>query len=180
MLFQKMTEADMTEYLQNLGALEEGILRERNELMKQVESLEEAIERNTFRNSDVSSGLRTIISEDTRDKVFHILQKAYRSIEQEIEQATHELWEVDKKEQKMRTVKKCLARLPYCQREILEDLYVKGIDWQDYAEKHALSRATVFRARKRALDNLLVLYNDSYGSEKGEEGKPDNELVHAE
>ena len=97
MQFKKMTEADMAEYLQNLGALEEGIRYERNELMKQVESLEEAIERNTFRNSDGSSGLRTVISQDTRDKVFHILQKAYRSIEQEIEQATHELWELDKK-----------------------------------------------------------------------------------
>ena len=166
MQFKKMTEADMAEYLQNLGALEEGIRYERNELMKQVESLEEAIERNTFRNSDGSSGLRTVISQDTRDKVFHILQKAYRSIEQEIEQATHELWELDKKEQKMRNVKKCLARLPFCFCEILEELYVKGIDWQIFAEKHAQSRATVFRARKRALDNLLVIYNASYGSDK--------------
>lgn len=177
MLFNKMSEGEMIEYLQNMDTLEESLFFERKELEEQIESLEEAIRRNSFRGKADDDGASRLLSGGSRseDRLYRILRNSYQDIENEIRDVTKELWNVDRKEQQMRNIRKCLTRLPYYQREILEDLYMRGIEWQNFAKKHSMSRATIFRARKRAMENLLALYNGSYASQDTEQlrGKRD-------
>lgn len=153
---KKMTEAELVEYLLNMNLLEAELFYERQELESQIETLEEAIERHSLTGSGNNEISHVTVS---GDKVYQILEKAERSIAEEISRVTRELWEIVKKEEQLRTVKRCLMRLPYFQRELLEDLYITGIDWKDYAKRHYQSRATVFRNRKRAIQNLLEIVN---------------------
>lgn len=166
MILDAMTEQQMADYLQEMNRLEERIGNRRKEIYREVETIEECIERNTFFRGN---GEGNSSGHYRGDAVYRILMRTYRDYEEQIEQINQELLQMLEEEEKIRYIRNCLWKLPMKQSEILLDLYVNGMKWEKYAKRNYVSRATVFRNRKTALKNLLVIYNLRFAKQKKKE-----------
>lgn len=150
-----VTEQEMIAYLQKMKQLEEQNTLRRKEIYKNIETLEECIERNTFVHSEnVGSSGST-----QKDTAYRILMSAYRDFEQQLELYNRILYEILQEDEKIDLIWKCIRYLPRIHSSIIVALYIEGQQWEIYARENYMSRATVFRTKKAAIQNLVVLYN---------------------
>lgn len=168
MIFGPMNENEMKEYLQHMSTMEEALDRRKKETYRAVETLEESIERNSFPSTVREYNPSGV---GMKDKVFDILQKSYRDIDRELEEVSKELLQILEEEEKLRYMKRCIRGLPLIQADLIRDLVIGGCNWELFAKRNYISRATVSRRRKTAMKNLLFLYNFRFMQKEGIEKK---------
>lgn len=168
MIFGPMDECEMKQYLHEMNMLEEKIDKRKKEAYKEVETLEESIERNSFPSTVREYSPSGV---GMKDKVFDILQKSYRDIDRQLEDISLELLQITEEEEKMYFVKRCIHGLPLSQADLIRELFINGCSWELFAKRNYISRATISRRRKTAMSNLLFLYNFRF-SQKKESGEP--------
>ncbi len=168
MAFDIMTEREMTDYLKDFKKTGDAILEKKRRILNTVETMEDAIQRNTFGgpNEEVTSFNNDFSS---KDKNYKVLIRSYRDIEEEMKDILKRLWLLLEEKEKYEYVQHCLDRLPVLQEEIIKALYIDGMKWEDYGRLHYISHTTVARNRKRAMDNLLVLYNFKFSGKDNKE-----------
>lgn len=147
-------------YLQDMRGKEERLQEKKRELYGKIETLEEAIERNTFAKRENEDDILTGGSYD-KDKLYRILMLAYKDIDDELEYTAGQLLDLFEQEEKLKKMWRCIDRLPPRQAEVIEALCIDGVRWLDYARVVCQSRASVGRVRKKAIENLLSLYNEA-------------------
>ena len=168
MIFGPMDETEMKQYLHEMNTLEEKINKRKKQAYQEVESLEECIERNSFPSTVreyTPSGV------GMKDKVFDILQKAYRDIDRQLEELSQELLQISEEEEKMFFVKRCIRGLPLTQADLIKELVIDGCSWELFAKRNYVSKATISRRRKTAMRNLLFLYNFRFEQKKEGDAK---------
>lgn len=159
MIFGPMNEMEMKQYLQEMQVLETKIYERKKEAYEKVETLEECIERNSFPptvREYSSSGI------GKTDRTYDILEKSYMDIKRQMDDVSQELLQINEEEEKMYFVKKCIRELPMLQADIITELGIKGCSWEVFARNNYMSKATVSRKRRRAMEHLLMLYNDHF------------------
>ena len=56
-------------------------------------------------------------------------------------------------------VRMCINRLSIQQRQLVNELFVNRLTWDEYSDKYYLSRTELWRKRNRTLDVIVDLYN---------------------
>ncbi|MDD3369644.1 MAG: hypothetical protein PHP50_12315 [Lachnospiraceae bacterium] len=158
MILEPMKEAELIDYLKEMEYGKRCLEQNKKNIYHEIETQEESIRRNSFRSvgSDLpaASGHGTI-----KDKVYKILMQSYRNIERQVEDAAARLLELNEQEEKMQFVRQCIRMLPLNQSSIIESQFIKRQGWEVYAKNYHISKASIYRIRKTALQNLLVIYN---------------------
>lgn len=113
MIFGPMTEQQMTDYTKGMDGLKCRIAERRDRLYRQVETLEECIERNTFRHPEEGG---TAAPPGGGDKLYRIWKKTRQDIEREIGDMAYQFMQLEQEEEKLAYVCRCLDMLYLPQR----------------------------------------------------------------
>lgn len=154
-----MTEKELIKYLQDMKGQEARLQEQKKKLHSKIESLEEAIQRNSFGSRDDDAEMVPSGGFD-KNKLHRILMRAYRDIDNELDAVAEELIIIENQEEKIKQMLRYINLLPISQAEAIEALYINGMSWQEYAKATCQSRATIGRIRKEAIKNLLRMYED--------------------
>lgn len=154
-----MTEKELIQYLLDMKGQEARLQEQKEKLHSKIESLEEAIQRNSFGSRDDDAGMVSSGSFD-KNKLHRILMRAYRDIDNELDAVAEELIMIGEQEEKIKRMLHCINLLPISQAEAIEALYINGMSWQEYAKATCQSKATIGRIRKAAIKHLLKMYED--------------------
>lgn len=167
MIFERMTEGEMTQYLSSMRWTGEKIRKKREELGKAAGCVEDYIQKNAYAGQCIGEEIAPYSGFHRADTVHRMLERSYRDYEAQVEELSRETVQLEAEEEKLRYVRDCLHRLPLAQSELIEALYVEGMSWEAYGQINYISRTTVQRRRKQAMGNLLMLYNQRFeGREK--------------
>ncbi len=168
MIFERMTEGELTEYLWSIRWMEGRIREKREELRRTAVSVEEYIEKNAYAARQIKEEPAPYGGFRRTDTVHRMLERSCREYEERLEELSRETFQLEAEEEKLRYVMDCLHRLPLSQSDLIEALYLEGMSWEAYGQANYISRTTVQRRRKRAVGNLLILYNKKFEEEKAE------------
>lgn len=151
-----MTEKELITYLQNINKEEERLHMQKKKLYNEIETLEEAIRRNSFSNTDDAG---TVLSTGfDKSKLHRILMRSYRDLENELDAVAAQLIAINEQEEDIKKIWRCINMLPIRQAEVIEALYIEGMAWNDYEKITCQSHAALGRLRKKAIKHLLSLY----------------------
>lgn len=152
-----MTEKELITYLQNIKKEEERLHMQKKKLYNEIETLEEAIQRNSFSSHNDDAGTVLYTGFD-KSKIHRILMRSYRDIDDELDAVAAQLITINDQEENIKRIWRCINMLPINQAEVIEAIYIDNMKWQDYAKTTCQSIATVGRIRKKAIENLLFFY----------------------
>ena len=169
----KMTRTEMIRFLKSMDKRMEYLSREKERLKSSVETLEEAIQRNTFSKPNDDSGV--ISGTFSPDKIFRVLLNSQRDIEEETRGMFFRLRDIYMAEDQIDFVKYCLLQLSGEDQFFINEVYVKDVMTENMANNLSMSRSNVYRILQIALKRLLDLYNS--GCEKAEYRKA-NRLIY--
>lgn len=155
-VFKPMDKQQMLQYLKDLKTMTDNLQMRRKQLYVQLETIESFIKANTFSGVLGEFAASKYKSGDT---VYKILQRTNEDMEQQLDYVSQELLQILRQEEQIRYIQKCIRMLPAAQEDIIMELFINGSDWETYGKERYLSRTTVFRNKKRALENLTVVYN---------------------
>lgn len=152
-----MTEKELITYLQNIKKEEERLHMQKKKLYNEIETLEEAIQRNSFscHNDDAGTVLSTGFD---KSKLHRILMRSYRDIDNELDAVAAQLIAINEQKENIKKMWRCINMLPIRQAEVIEALYIEGMAWNDYEKITCQSHAALGRLRKKAIKHLLSLY----------------------
>lgn len=153
---EKMDRKQMTEFLRELKALQETVKKEKLKIRSCVETMEEAIVRNTFshKENDGSSnkGFKS-------DKVLRVLLDSERDIEEETRVMVQRMRAIYEIEDEIDCVNSCVCALRGIDREIITDVYIENGNIDVEAVKFGYSRNYFYRRLGRAVDSVVDSYN---------------------
>lgn len=152
-----MTEKELITYLQNIKKEEERLHMQKKKLYNEIETLEEAIQRNSFGSHNDDAGTVLYTSFD-KSKIHRILMRSYRDIDDELDAVAAQLITINDQEENIKRLWRCINMLPIRQAEVIEALYIEGMAWNDYEKITCQSHAALGRLRKKAIEHLLYLY----------------------
>lgn len=154
---EKMTKDEMITFLRGMRERKQYLKDEKARLMGCVESLEEAIKRNSFArredNSDVTGG------GSSPDKVLRILLNSQRDIEEETRNLVLLLRDIYEAEDQIGFVERCMLRLNGKDQFLLHEAYVMDSAVESLCDKLNMSRSNVYRRMSLSLSCLLSVYN---------------------
>lgn len=156
MIFESMNEQEIVTYLQGMKQLENNICLRREEIYKKIETLEDCIERINFSHGE---NIGSAPTGGVKDTAYRVLMRSYEDYDRQLNYYSEQLLEICDEEEQMQYMQQCIRRLPFKQSALIIDIYINGVSVDEYARTNYLSRATVFRSKKRAIGNLIVLYN---------------------
>ena len=153
---ERMTREEMADFLRNMKARQAALKEEKGQLLGSVETLEEAIKRNSFARMDSDgSGFQGF----NPDKVLKVLLDSQRDIEEETRYMAKRMHFIYEMEDQIDYVEDCLFRLEEAERKLLMEAYVKGGVIDQMADKFGYSRSYFYKKLNRTLDKLVSVYN---------------------
>lgn len=164
---EKMTKDEMIVFLRGMRERKQYLKGEKTRLMGCVESLEEAIKRNSFARRDDTSGIPG--GGSSPDKVLRILLNSQRDIEEETRCLVLLLRDIYEAEDQIGFMDRCLLRLDGKDQFLLNEAYVMDSAVESLCDKLNMSRSNVYRRLSLALSRLLLIYNA--GCETAESNK---------
>lgn len=154
---EKMTRGEMITFLKGMDKRRAYLESEKSRLKGNVETLEEAIQRNTFSKPDNDAGV--ISGSFSPDKVFRVLLNSQRDIEEETRSMVFRMRDLYEAEDQIDFVKYCLLQLSGQDQFLLNEVYVKDGMVDDMTRTMCMSKSNVYRLLQLALKRLLDLYN---------------------
>ena len=154
---KKMEKEEMVEFLKGMKRWQQILNEEKDQLKGSVETLEEAIHRNTFSRKADDSGIRA--PGFSPDKVLHILLNSQRDILEEMRSMVNRLRRIYETEDQIDFVRCCLLQIPPREQQVIRGIYFNGILIDSLAKSMDLSRSYLYKLLQKALDDLLAVYN---------------------
>ena len=150
---EKMTRPEMIEFLKGINQREKYLDEEKRLVKVSVETLEEAIQRNSFAKNPDESG---IVSRGfSPDKVLHVLLNSERDIEEETISMVCRMRDLYELEDQIDFVRTCILQIP-AKEQFLINSVIEAL-----AKQTSLSPSYLYRKLKSALERLLTVYNSS-------------------
>ena len=156
-LMEKMTKKEMIAFLKGMDKRKEYLENEKSRLKGSVETLEEAIQRNTFSKPDDDAG--AVSGTFSPDKVFRVLLNSQRDIEEETKSMVYRMRDIYSAEDQIDFVRYCLLQLNGDDQFLLNEIYVKDAMIENMMKTLSMSQSNVYRLLQRALERLLEVYN---------------------
>lgn len=147
----------MIRFLRGLRAAQQDLREQRLRQRRCVESREESIRRLTFSRGHADP--EPVFTGYSTDKVFRILMNSERDLREEVEDILEILEIIDRKEDEIQFVRRCLAELPGWQQSLLTGLYIDGEGAEHMMDKLCVGRTSLYHMAREALGALLRIYN---------------------
>ena len=154
---KKMDKEEMVEFLKGIKRWELILKEEKKQLIGSVETLDEAIHRNTFSRKMDESGIHG--SGFSPDKVLHILLNSQRDIMEEMRTRVNRLRLIYETEDQIDFVRNCLLQIPPREQQVIRGLYLNDMLIDTLAKNMDLSKSYLYKLLKKAMDDLLTVYN---------------------
>ena len=122
---ETMTKDQMVQFLRGMNAKKQFLSDEKKRLKGSIESLEEAISRNSFARSNDNLG--TASGSVNTDKVLHVLLNSRRDIEEETRNCVIRMHDIYAAEDQIDYVCRCLYRLDGQDQYLINEVYVKDV-----------------------------------------------------
>ena len=155
----KMTKAEMVEFLKGMELRSKILKEEKRQLLGSVETMDEAIKRNSFSHADNGSGSTS--AGFAPDKVLRVLLSSQRDIEEETRAMVLHMRDIYEKEDQIRFVRHCLLQMESSDQHLIREAYLKDVLIDQLGYRLCLSRSQVYRRLQRAVDHLVEIYNAS-------------------
>ena len=156
---EKMTKTEMIEFLKGMNRKEKVLEEEKKTLRSSVETMEEAIIRNSFAKSvDTASPSSSAFSPD---RVLKILLNSQRDIELETKAMVLHLRDIYEKEDQIDFVRRCLRKLNGEDQALIRDAYINDTVIDHLSQRWCFSRSQLYRKLSKAIDALVTVYNAS-------------------
>ncbi len=155
-----MDVQELAEYLAHLADMEKMLHNRENDVMHEVESLESAMERNSRTRIVAGKVIDEMESTSQKDRLYYALMRSRQDVEEQIEEVIEELVAISREKCKITLLKKCIAKLPKKEQEIVNHICIQGEKWQVYGKMAGLSVSTISRIRGRALELLGDIFNE--------------------
>ncbi len=154
---EKMTKDEMIQFLKGMRKQKEYLETEKDRLKGSVETLEEAIQRNSFSRKADDSGV--ISGSFSADKVLHVLLNSQRDIEEETRSMVKRMQEIYMVEDRMDLVNSCLLQIPVREQSLITEFYINDVVIETLSKKTNLSPSYFYRILRSGMRKLLDLYN---------------------
>ena len=147
----------MVRFLRGMESRVRFLESEKKLILSTVESMEEAIERNTFARHDDNVG--PVQTSFSPDKIFRVLLNARRDVEEETKEMVVRMKDICLAEDQIEYVKRCMFRLGGEESYALSEVYIKGVSTEVFSLSLSMSKSSLYRLLRSALGNLLEIYN---------------------
>ncbi len=154
---EKMTRPEMIEFLKGINQRQKFLDEEKRLVKGSVETLEEAIQRNSFAKNPDESGI--ISGGFSPDKVFHVLLNSERDIEEETRSMVCRMRDLYEMEDQIDFVRTCILQIPAKEQFLINEFYIKDSVIEVLSTQTNLSPSYLYRKLKSALERLLTVYN---------------------
>ena len=155
-----MDVQELAEYLAHLTDMEKMLHNRENDVMHEVESLDSAMERNSRTRIVAGKVIDEMESTSQKDRLYYALMRSRQDVEEQIEEVIEELVTISREKCKITLLKKCIAKLPKKEQEIVNHICIQGEKWQVYGKMAGLSVSTISRIRGRALEQLREIFSE--------------------
>ena len=123
-----------------------------------VETMEEAIRRNTFSRKGTDDGI--ISGGFSPDKVLRVLLNSERDIEEETRDMVFRMRDIYETEDQIALVRRCLHQMPARDEHLLTEAYIDDVRIDYLEEEMSLSRGYIYKLLRKAMKRLLAAYNE--------------------
>ena len=155
--FEKMKEEDLLNYLRKMRGMEKELPKRRKELLRRMLSYEDCIYSKSFPQAfEKQMGSGSVREEDT---LHQILVNVYKEMGEQLTSVSEEMAGIFRQERQLDWMQKCIQKLPAEQSDLIWALFVEGKDREEYIKETYISPSTFFRRRRKAVSQLLKLYN---------------------
>ena len=159
--FEKMKEEELLNYLRKMRGMEKELPKRRKELLRRMQSYEDCIYSKSFPQDtfekQMSSG--NVREEDT---LHQILVNVYKEMGEQLTSVSEEMAGIFHQERQLDWMKKCIQKLQTEQSDLIWALFVEGKEREEYIKERYISPSTFFRRRRKAVSQLLKLYNADF------------------
>ena len=154
---EKMTKKEMIDFLRGFKRKKALLAEDKEKIVKSVETLEEAIRRNTFsRNADAtgitSPGFST-------DKVLRILIRAANDVEEETEDMIRMMGVILGQEDELNYVESCIAKVQRDKQFLIREVYLNENVIDNLTVRLNRCRTSLYKDLQIGMDQLLDIYN---------------------
>ena len=154
---REMTAEEMIEFLRDLNMKKAYLAEEKLRIEKSVESLDEAIRRNTFSKKGDDLGIMN--GGYNTDKVLKILLDSLKDIDEETRSSAVSLYNILVQEDEIEALEECLSRLGTREMKLLKEVYIQGSSAELISDEMGLSFGYAYRIMRKAVKKLVGLYN---------------------
>lgn len=163
---ERMTRAEMITFLRGMNRKQEFLEEEKRRLRGSIETMEEAIARNTFsRKADEGTASSPGFSPD---KVLRILLNSERDIEEQTKAMVYRMRDLYEEEDQIEYIRRLILQMDGKDQRLLNEVYIQDVVVDQAHEKLGMSRSNLYRLLQRAVQRLLDRYNagckDTYSS----------------
>ena len=138
-----MTRQEMIEFLRGMNMKQAWLEEEKRKLKATIETMEDAIVRNTFSKSTDESGI--LSSGFCVDKVLKILLNSERDIEEQTKLMVYRMRDLYAEEDQIDYVRRCLMKMSGQDQMLLTEIYIKDIVVDQMISKLSMSRSNLYR-----------------------------------
>lgn len=151
---------ELSDYLSNLTDREKILEDREKSVIHEVESLDSALERNSRTRIVAGKVIDEMESTSKKDRLYYALMRSRQDVEEQIEEVIEELVAISSEKCKISLLKKCIAKLPKEERDILVHVCINGEKWRAYGKAIDKSTSSIGRIRRRALELLGDIFNE--------------------
>ena len=158
---ERMNCREMVEFLKEMEKKQDFLKEEHKRLKNSIETMEEAIRRNTF--SKRMDDIGTISGLFSADKVLRILLNSERDIEEETKRMVMRMMDIYTEEEKIEYVRRCLMKMDMQDQFLLREAYINDVMVEHLVLKMNMSKSNLYRLLQRAVERLVKTYNANCG-----------------
>ena len=133
----------MIEFLRGMNMKQAWLEEEKRRLKGTIETMEDAIVRNTFSKNNDESGI--LSSGFCADKVLKILLSSERDIEEQTKGMVYRMRDLYEEEDQIDYVRHCLLKMNGQDQMLLTEIYIKDIVVDQMISKLSMSRSNLYR-----------------------------------
>ena len=165
---EKMTREEMIIFLKGMDTKEKQLKEAKMRVRSSVETLEDAIKRNSFAKRTENVGGTGGVS---TDKVLKILMSSHRDIAMETVNMVRVMQDIYEREDQIGFVKRCLWQLDVTDQQVIGEIYIKQETLVSASFTFNISISQLHRRALKAVDRLLELYNAACQDQESSKAK---------
>lgn len=156
-----MLEEEAIYILQNRQMLLQTIRTKREMICSECCSVDDQIQELVLQGKKLREDMISPTN-DNKDKMLNVLERQQKRFRQEAMALEEELNCLADQERKINRVWTCFRCLPPEDFALLKELYVENNKWDTVAGRQGVSKSTITKSRKLAVQKLVILVNSEY------------------
>ncbi len=172
MKYETMTIDQMQRFVRQMDTSLPKLIEERERILAEIKGMQDRKEILSWDEIASAVAYPKAMSDKERvsncfsddNKLLGQLERINKIYISQMEELCEELEDVEMKVAQIRYVNRCIGRLPHDEREIIEVFTRKDITYERATRDLHMTRNTLYKLQKRALEMLIELYNShSFG-----------------